>query len=207
MSTTPAGWLADSTGRHQYRYWDGNRWTEHIADDGVAGIDPLPTTQPTATETVTGVPAATSTTSADEPPANRLNEVLDACMCGRIQEHSAELFQLIGARPASVAPGLSIWAKFSAFIERAQSADQKLTAVKMSQFAIFWHTSAYEQSADTVQFYLGTAGADQLRKIRLKALACCKDLDPGTVVIPASAGGDTAAELVLCETIELSPPT
>jgi TPR repeat protein len=38
MSSTGA-WHPDPYGRHQHRYWDGTQWTEHIADDGVAGID------------------------------------------------------------------------------------------------------------------------------------------------------------------------
>jgi hypothetical protein len=30
----PAGWKADPTGRHQFRYWDGAHWTENVADAG-----------------------------------------------------------------------------------------------------------------------------------------------------------------------------
>ncbi len=37
--TTERGWLADPTKRHQYRYWDGSTWTEHVADNGVQGVD------------------------------------------------------------------------------------------------------------------------------------------------------------------------
>jgi len=37
--TTDRGWLADPTKRHQYRYWDGSVWTEHVADNGVQGVD------------------------------------------------------------------------------------------------------------------------------------------------------------------------
>jgi len=36
-----AEWYADPMGRHQYRYWDGATWTEHVADDGVQSDDPL----------------------------------------------------------------------------------------------------------------------------------------------------------------------
>ena len=34
-----ARWMNDPTGRHQYRYWDGGRWTENVYDAGsrVAG--------------------------------------------------------------------------------------------------------------------------------------------------------------------------
>ena len=35
-----AQWAADPTGRHQYRYWNGSRWTQYVADDGVQDVDP-----------------------------------------------------------------------------------------------------------------------------------------------------------------------
>lgn len=35
------GWYPDPAGRHQLRYWDGRRWSEHVADDGAASSDPL----------------------------------------------------------------------------------------------------------------------------------------------------------------------
>lgn len=37
----PAQWAPDPHGRHQHRYWDGVRWTEHVANDGVAAVDPV----------------------------------------------------------------------------------------------------------------------------------------------------------------------
>ena len=41
MSSTPANWYPDPVGRHQLRYWDGARWTEHVSTDGQAGLDHL----------------------------------------------------------------------------------------------------------------------------------------------------------------------
>ena len=37
----PAAWHPDPTGAHEYRWWDGSRWTEHVADGGQASVDPL----------------------------------------------------------------------------------------------------------------------------------------------------------------------
>jgi hypothetical protein len=37
--TPPGEWREDPTGRHQLRYWDGEQWTEHVADDGTQGSD------------------------------------------------------------------------------------------------------------------------------------------------------------------------
>ncbi len=38
-AAVPAGWKADPTGRHQFRYWGGNRWTENVADNGEQSTD------------------------------------------------------------------------------------------------------------------------------------------------------------------------
>lgn len=35
----PEGWLPDPTRRHELRWWDGQRWTEHVSDDGVTSTD------------------------------------------------------------------------------------------------------------------------------------------------------------------------
>ena len=37
--SVPAGWKADPTGRHQFRYWDGFQWTENVADAGEQSRD------------------------------------------------------------------------------------------------------------------------------------------------------------------------
>ena len=39
VPTVPAGWKADPTGRHQFRYWDGFHWTENVADAGEQSRD------------------------------------------------------------------------------------------------------------------------------------------------------------------------
>jgi len=39
--TFAAGWHRDPYGRAQHRYWDGGRWTEHIASGGQSSVDPL----------------------------------------------------------------------------------------------------------------------------------------------------------------------
>ncbi len=40
MSTRAQEWLPDPAGRHQLRWWDGARWTEHVSDDGETATDP-----------------------------------------------------------------------------------------------------------------------------------------------------------------------
>ncbi|MDP1820450.1 MAG: DUF2510 domain-containing protein [Acidimicrobiales bacterium] len=53
MTDMTPSWQADPTGRHDHRYWDGTSWTEHVADAGVAAVDPY------------DGPAAGAATSAD----------------------------------------------------------------------------------------------------------------------------------------------
>jgi uncharacterized protein YxjI len=38
--TYQAGWYADPLGRHQMRYFDGSKWTEHVASNGRQSVDP-----------------------------------------------------------------------------------------------------------------------------------------------------------------------
>jgi hypothetical protein len=39
--TAPASWYADPLGQHQYRYWNGADWTEHVADNGTEATAPI----------------------------------------------------------------------------------------------------------------------------------------------------------------------
>jgi uncharacterized protein YbjQ (UPF0145 family) len=42
MATTTEGeWRADPTGRHQYRWWDGERLTDQVADGHDVALDPI----------------------------------------------------------------------------------------------------------------------------------------------------------------------
>ena len=40
-----SSWEPDPTGRHQYRWWDGERWTDQVANDGVQTVDPVSITE------------------------------------------------------------------------------------------------------------------------------------------------------------------
>ncbi|GEM_PF-5926110 len=37
----PPSWRPDPTSRHEFRFWDGSRWTEHVSDGAVQSLDPL----------------------------------------------------------------------------------------------------------------------------------------------------------------------
>jgi hypothetical protein len=36
----PSGWYADPFGRFSHRYYDGARWTDQVARDGLTAVDP-----------------------------------------------------------------------------------------------------------------------------------------------------------------------
>src|SRR5947207_3037271 len=61
LGTPPAGWYPDPALRHQARFWDGSKWTERVADNGVEGSDPVPGTD--------SVQTAESTTGGVDPGA------------------------------------------------------------------------------------------------------------------------------------------
>ena len=39
-TATPAGWYPDPSGRYEMRYWDGDKWTEHVSRQGQTYTDP-----------------------------------------------------------------------------------------------------------------------------------------------------------------------
>ena len=41
LVAAPAMWAADPYGRHQLRWWDGERWTAHVSDNGTTSEDLL----------------------------------------------------------------------------------------------------------------------------------------------------------------------
>lgn len=65
MSAPPA-WLADPTGRHQMRYWDGQQWTDHVSNAGVQANDPV------------GSPATNTATAAQSTSGGWMDKVTAA---------------------------------------------------------------------------------------------------------------------------------
>jgi len=66
-----AAWHPDPTARHELRWWDGTAWTDHVSDQGVAGVDPLvPPAEPTpaAATPQWGAPAAPIAPTPSGPP-------------------------------------------------------------------------------------------------------------------------------------------
>jgi uncharacterized protein YxjI len=45
----PADWYPDPSGRHEHRYWDGTRWTEHVSSHGRQSVDTDTSSRPPPT--------------------------------------------------------------------------------------------------------------------------------------------------------------
>jgi Protein of unknown function (DUF2510) len=67
MNALPPGWNPDPTGRHEYRYWDGGRWTDDVSDNGVTGVDAMASDQ-TWTQHPPADPTAPYPPAAPYPP-------------------------------------------------------------------------------------------------------------------------------------------
>jgi hypothetical protein len=72
----PAGWHADPGGVFDHRWWDGDRWTEHVAVRGVAGVSPIGT-HPVDARLVASALAEVAASGADgttapPPPPRRI---------------------------------------------------------------------------------------------------------------------------------------
>jgi hypothetical protein len=41
LAMAEAGWKPDPSGTHEWRWWDGSAWSDHVSDGGVQSSDPL----------------------------------------------------------------------------------------------------------------------------------------------------------------------
>jgi Protein of unknown function (DUF2510)/Short C-terminal domain len=55
----PARWASDPGGRHEFRYWDGTKWTDQVSDGGVEATDSMssPATGRTSAQRTDALPA------------------------------------------------------------------------------------------------------------------------------------------------------
>lgn len=119
MSVAP-GWLADPTGRHQLRYWDGRQWTSHVSDGGVQGSDSPTSGHPSGSSGVSvqvGGTAVASTCSHQAASAEahfcpscgqKFAAAQRTCLwCGQ-QTSANDYCERCGAHRHALTPGLSL---------------------------------------------------------------------------------------------------
>jgi uncharacterized RDD family membrane protein YckC len=126
----PPRWSPDPLGRHEYRYWDGSQWTEHVSDNGMVATDPPiapppgsgstpapnPSSSAYATSQVPAYPASYPTGSARRDPTAVLGRrygafFIDLAIClvafsllffpFAKERSAAETLRLPGCHPSS----------------------------------------------------------------------------------------------------------
>ncbi|HET9769516.1 MAG TPA: DUF2510 domain-containing protein, partial [Acidimicrobiia bacterium] len=67
--STPAGWYPDPTGRHQNRWFDGDDWTDQIADGQTVGVDPVRAAGAAGGDATAGGPPPADAAATEAVPA------------------------------------------------------------------------------------------------------------------------------------------
>ena len=137
-------WESDPTTRHQYRWWDGEKWTDYVADDGVQTLDPL-----TGAENL-------------KPPAERASPPASGSSSAPDQSH--ELSTRLARLGARVIDGLVFMAFTVALLFVLHLVDVKpmpFDELSDSDTAdeFFEHLQDYSESIQSVGFWLAAMGA------------------------------------------------
>lgn len=105
-----SSWEPDPTGRHQYRWFDGEEWTDQVADDGVQSVDPITSSEAgLPLETPPPVPPPSSPLPEDSPgdPSTVQPDLLPM-LASRGQRFGALLLELLLA-VVTLVIGWLIW--------------------------------------------------------------------------------------------------
>lgn len=68
-------WESDPTTRHEYRWWDGEKWTEYVADNGVQSLDHLTGAENLKPPKVRSVPPTPSSSDQSTPASQQPQEL------------------------------------------------------------------------------------------------------------------------------------
>src|SRR4051812_41423274 len=102
MSTSPAGWQPDPRGRHEYRYWDGSKWTDHVSDKGVVSSDPVGDDSPAQAAAEEQATQIRSTMS--EPVEDQATQIRSTMSTPEPQPEPAAQQTAASAQPATTPP-------------------------------------------------------------------------------------------------------
>lgn len=100
-------WAPDPSGSHEYRWWDGQTWTDYVADAGETGVDRLPVTPPRPH----AAPMASSTPAAPAPVSQQF------FVAGRPSGSSGLNSSLLDASPAAPTFGEAIQICFKKYVD------------------------------------------------------------------------------------------
>ena len=136
MSTNAAAWYADPSRRHEVRYWNGEAWTEHVADNGVASVDPV---------------------TADDGLADRIDRGLSfgTTTVADVQQQVSRSGLSGAGLPATEAPA----AGGTLFTERVLVVNQKAKLIEVSN-----QYTVYDQAGQPLGF-VNQVGQSKARKV------------------------------------------
>ncbi|MYH71103.1 MAG: RDD family protein [Acidimicrobiia bacterium] len=106
-----SSWEPDPTGRHQYRWFDGEEWTDQVADDGVQSVDPLTSSEaslPRETPPPAPPPSSGQSLENDEGESNTAQPELSVMLASRGRRLGAFLLEPLLAAVTLVI-GWLIW--------------------------------------------------------------------------------------------------
>lgn len=87
---TEAGWHPDPYGRFEVRYWDGDKWTDHVSTQGTQSTDPA--TGPTAATPGLAQPVVPTTHHTSEEVAAQAAKVVAAKGDGQVAQGGGTIF-------------------------------------------------------------------------------------------------------------------
>ena len=106
LDVEPAGayaaeWYPDPTSRHELRYFDGTMWTEHVANEGVTGVDPLVDGSPGDSEGADPLDALLASMAAPDDSNLAMTVTGETVMTGVAAEATAATTPAEATEPAS----------------------------------------------------------------------------------------------------------
>lgn len=109
MSDVAADWYPDPSGKHEFRYWDGQTWTGHVSSGGETSWDPPPDADGGGDAGATDAGAA-SASSVDALPA--AEDLVNADAAGVTEMPTAEpnAYEPWATSGAAPAAGEGAWA-------------------------------------------------------------------------------------------------
>jgi hypothetical protein len=175
----PPAWYPDPTGAHDHRWWDGQEWTAHVADRGVAAIDPVEgaIARGRAAGTVTG-PIARVTVGAEGSSGR--DRIGTAALVLGLVALPAALMPFLGVLVAGVALTLALIARRRAIAEERTVPSVTTgglvtgTAALVLALAVTWSALSFLTSGDNLRAVTGIM-RDYLVCVEDRPVAQCRD--------------------------------
>lgn len=144
-------WESDPTTRHEYRWWDGEKWTEYVADNGVQSLDPL-----------TGAENLKPPESRTVPPAPQTSNQPDrSTAASRQPQELATRFARFGARLIDGIIFLAFSVAFFLALHLTDVRPMPFDELSDSESAdeFFEHVQDYSESIQSAAIWLAAIGA------------------------------------------------